>query len=166
MPTVPARIDLEVRIQTHGHPPLGYIKRTPAVLDAFPGFDMEDVVKTLIRDVDGKPMQVLALPENPTAEEIAAFKEDAEGQVRELFEDAVGNKGPKAGERWALLGDAVFTGSEKPRWVPGLEAIAFELGTESLDAMNQPTRKFNARRQVWKDDNCYAETWICFRIVK
>lgn len=165
-PTVPARIDLEVRLQTHGHPPGGYIERTPPVFDAFPGFDLEPVVKTLVRDVDGKAIQVLALSANPSPQDLAAFKEDLEAQVRDLFRNSVGNTGPRAGERWDLLGEALFTGSQKPRWVDGVDAIAFELGTETIDAMGAVSGKRNVHRQQWKDDSVSAKTWLCFRIVK
>lgn len=164
--TIPARIDLEVRLQTHGHPPVGYVERTPPVFDAFPGFDVESVVKPLVRDLDGKEIQVLALPENPSPEELAAFKEDLEGQIRERFRSAVKNTGPRAGERWELLAPALFTGSHKPRWIGGVDAIAFELGTEGVDAMGKTTGTRSVHRQIWKEDGCHAKTWLCFRIVK
>lgn len=166
MPTVPARIDLEVRLQTHGHPHGGYVERTPPVFDAFPGFDLEAVVKPLVREVDGQVIQVPALPAAPTPEDLAAFREDVEGQIRQLFRNSVKNTGPRAGERWGLLAPALFTGSQKPRWVGGVDAIAFELGTEGVDALGRPTEKFSVHRQVWKDDGCHARTWLCFRLVK
>lgn len=166
MPTVQAKIDLEIRLQTHGHPPAGFVERDPAVWDAFPGFDVEAVVKPLVREVDGKALEVLALSEAPTPEELAAFKEDLSGKIHELFRATVKNSGPRAGERWSLLEPALFTGSQKPRWVGGVDAIAFELGTESINAMGQPTGKTSAHRQLWKDDGCFAKTWLCFRIVK
>ena len=166
MEFAPARIDVEIRLQTFGLPSSGYVERSPAVFDTFPGFDVEALMKPLVREVDAKEILLPKLSNAPSAEEIQAFKEAAETQVRELFRVAVQDTGPAVGERWDLLSEPLFTGSQKPRWVPGLDAIAFELGTEPIDMQFKVVGGPRAHRQVWKDDHVFAKTWICFRLVR
>jgi len=157
---------VEMRMLAFGIPSTGYIERDPPVTDAFPGFEVPGVYKAVILGMDERAIEVPGLPETPNEDERNEYKLLVEDQVRRLFREAVGGKGPAVGQRWELLSPALWTGSEKPRWFPGLDAIAFELGTQRVtDTMEELPEK-NVYRDLYRDDRVLAKFWFCFTLAE
>ena len=107
----------------------------------FPGISVPDVLQYCRQSVNGRPpvdgqqitVPIPNDPQNPTQNEQDAFRTACQEAIRPIFNAAVGTEGPGP-NAWAIIWPGWPTIRNDWIWIWGIDAIAFELGIQSLDA--------------------------------
>ncbi len=127
----------------------------------FPGVVIDAELARIIDRLNGSILLLPDVNDDPTQ------ADEARNRIRTHFEGVVGNAGP-GNSRWVpLLASAAWTIEDKIRWNPGFEALAFQLGTQSLTAIGsidptQPELPYVDSYSFTSRTAGSMKLWLCF----